>query len=660
MKNMENLKKQDNFETEVDEQLSKSIKSLIGKTDDFLSLSKGTQEAFKDMEIAIGLKGNPIKLGNKSLTTADEVFAALKDGSLTSSKELGRVEKGLLKSVNTDPSLRRNIAVEFAKDKNVLDELVKMNRTETSEISSYLKSKDYADDSIKEIISQMKRNGNIDEKGLFVRTPKGTKNVVKKGKNNKIPNALYARSKELLDKITSKRMTWKQILAWGAGLGIGATALWLFIKENSDVTPEGTPSVEPSPNESDWGPCFTEMLKFNEGRIVKTPNGQTVILMPSSDEYPGGLVYYSNNRVMNKKTKEMGTWSCDGSKLTVNESIGDVVSRVLRESLLSEQKVSDSQMSEYVDDAVDDLDGYVAEYNLENLKNILLKLKGKTYNGKDATKEFLRYYSEDERGDSFISDVKSVGTANLSIKAKNLKPEIIKLASSTSTVKKPVTGKSNLTIKWDKTKETTPIKTGDSNKDKKGKYGIFHDCEGKDFPLEFGCKSSKVKEIQKCLGVTVDGKLGKFTKKAMEDFKHDTSKGLTKDIYDNILNNCGGKERPSVEKLKMLDLVPGTTVTGSTPTNIELNVKSDGSKTTKTGEQVYGELVNSGLLKKDILGRLKLKEKNNLDKPIDVPSVEIEKLNDYLKTLGYKLLKEKDKSYGDKLVWIKNRNKEKK
>jgi hypothetical protein len=657
MKNMENLKKQDNFETEVDEQLSKSIKSLIGKTDDFLSLSKGTQQAFKDMEIAIGLKGNPIKLGNKSLTTADEVFAALKDGSLTSSKELGRVEKGLLKSVNTDPSLRRNIAVEFAKDKSVLDELVKMNRTKTSEISSYLKDKGYADDSIKEIVSQMKKNGNIDPKGLFVRTPKGTKNVVKKGKNSKIPNALYARSKELLDKIRSKKMTWKQILAWGAGLGIGATALWLFIKENSDVTPEGTPSVEPTPSESDWGPCFTEMLKFNEGRIVKTPSGQTAILMPSSDEYPGGLVYYSNNRVMNKKTKEMGTWSCTGSKLSVNESVGNVVSRVLRERLLKEQ--SDDEVDNDAEEMVDLLDFPVSGSDLQGALKKLQK-----YSKSPRGKDFLQAYKDTGLGSGDLKKTLSFVVTTQASSARTKRTMLNLISQIESGVIAPdntkTTGKSNLTIKWDKTKKTTPIKTGDGEKDKKGKYGLFHDCEGKDFPLEFGCKSSKVKEIQKCLGVTDDGKLGKFTKKAMEDFKHDTSKGLTKDIYDNILNNCGGKEKPSVEKLKMLDLAPTTTVTGSTPTNIELNIKSDGSKTTKTGEQVYEELVKSGLLRKDLLGRIKLKEKNNLDEPIDVPSAEVEKLNDYMITLGYRLLKEKDKSYGDKLVWIKDRNREEK
>jgi hypothetical protein len=38
-----------------------------------------------------------------------------------------------------------------------------------------------------------------------------------------------------------------------------------------------------------------------------------------------------------------------------------------------------------------------------------------------------------------------------------------------------------------------------------------------------------------------DGKLGPKTMKAMEDNKYDTSRGLSKDVYDAILTNCGKK-----------------------------------------------------------------------------------------------------------------------
>ena len=202
-----------------------------------------------------------------------------------------------------------------------------------------------------------------------------------------------------------------------------------------------------------------------------------------------------------------------------------------------------------------------------------------------------------------------------------------------------------------------------------GKTGGFRDCEGTDFPLAFGCKSSKIAEIQKCLGVADDGKLGKVTMKALEDNKYDTSKGLSQDVYTVIMRNCGKKtetakpEETKLEpaKLTMANLAPSTTITGSTPTNIQMKPVSDGSKTTKTGKQVYDELKASGLLKKQgLTGRIVVKDKNNAEEPIDVPAAEISALSDYLAKFGYtKGTKEKDKRYGDKFVWMKNRKKEK-
>jgi len=144
----------------------------VGLAADFASLSTTTKNAFKDMEVAIGLQGNPIKVGNKSLSTADDIFTAIKDGSLKSGKEMARVEKGFLKSANTSPSLRKSIATDFAKDASVLDDFVKNNKTTTKEISDYLKSKGYADESIKEIIAQMKSNGTITNGKLVIQDGK--------------------------------------------------------------------------------------------------------------------------------------------------------------------------------------------------------------------------------------------------------------------------------------------------------------------------------------------------------------------------------------------------------------------------------------------------------------------------------------------------------
>jgi hypothetical protein len=202
-----------------------------------------------------------------------------------------------------------------------------------------------------------------------------------------------------------------------------------------------------------------------------------------------------------------------------------------------------------------------------------------------------------------------------------------------------------------------------------GKTGKFHDCENKDFPLEFGCKSTKIAEVQKCLGVVDDGKLGPKTMKAIEDNKYDTSRGLSKDVYDAIKSNCGTptkpetkpEDKPETSGLNLTDLAPTTpgttTVSGDKPTDTQLTAEPDGSTTTKSGEEIFNELKDAGLLK--MRGNsIILKDKNNRDESIDIPSSEINKLNQYLKTFGdkngYYLSKNKNKRYGDKYKWSPN------
>jgi len=643
--NMKNLNESSNINSEydIDEQVrGTNVLSQIGGAKNFKGLSKTLQAAFKDMEVAIGLQKNPIMLGSKKLKTADDIFSALKDGSLVkNATELGRVEKGLLKSTSTDPALRKAIAVDFASDKTILAQFVKENKTNAKEIKDFLKSKGYPDSSINEIIAQMKKNGNMDSKGLF--TVKGSNKVTPASKS------LLSRTKELLDNIKIKKMSWKQLLAWGAGIGVGSVALWVYIKANSDVIPEGMPEKQPIEGGGEWSPCIQQMIDSKEGVIKTASNGSQLVSVKNS-EYPEGLNFFSNGRVGDVKSKKKGTWKCKGEVVSINEIVG----RILRETLLHEQgsEIDINTMTKYVDEAVDDLDGYVAIYNLNSLIKIITNLKGKTFQGKDALSQFLRFYKEDEGGDDFLSDVKSVGVRTLGTKGILAKEQLLSMLEGGGGSTQSTSGFSNIQITWDSPSES-------ESTSEEGKTSGYRDCEGKDFPLEFGCKSSKIAEVQKCLGVTDDGKFGPNTKKALEDNKHDVSKGLTKDVYNLIKNNCGTpvKPPPTNTTTSTPDSVPPntTTVTGETPTNIQMMPEPDGSVTNKTGEQIFKELMEKGLLKKDMFGRIKLKERNNDKIPIDVPAAEVEKLNVFLKTYkkGYTLGKQKDKSYGDKIVWVK-------
>ena len=49
---------------------------------------------------------------------------------------------------------------------------------------------------------------------------------------------------------------------------------------------------------------------------------------------------------------------------------------------------------------------------------------------------------------------------------------------------------------------------------------------------------NKIKDIQKCLGLTADGKLGPGTEKALKAKGY--SVPLTQSDYDKIMANCGG------------------------------------------------------------------------------------------------------------------------
>jgi hypothetical protein len=640
-----------NVESEVDENVrGGNIKNLIGGAQDFASLSSGLRNAFKDMELAIGLNKNPIMLGKKPLTTADEIFTAIKDGSLTGSKELGRVEKGFLKSRNTDSSLRKTIAIDFASDKNVLDELVKMNRTNTSEIKGYLKSKGYPDESIKEIVTQMKKNGNIDAKNVFVRDSKGA--IPKKGKSGKnVPNALFARSKELLNNIKSKKMSWKQLVAWGAAIGIPATALWMFINDNSDTIPEGMPKVKPNPID-DWGPCLNDLISNKEGRVVSTPKGSIVVLVPTTEKYPGGLTFYSNKRVVNNKTKEMGTWTCNGAEATLSE----IVNRVL-----SEQLQIDIQLNKDVNKMIDYLDFPVSKGDLKDAYNLLL-----TYARNGKGKSFLTKYEQSGHGfnTSLSTTLTFVYTSDpTSIDYKNGMEDLIdkiesgvKVPGETQKVVQPKPTKSRVTINeqsldivWDKDKDKKsdtlrPKKERDNKKKVVGKY---KDCEGQDFPFAIGCKSSKIADVQRCIGVTDDGKLGPNTRKALIDNKYDTSTGLSKDVYDAVMKNCGNEKK--VDSLK------------SDEVKVDSVKSNDVVKPEQSDLDYYRSLVDNGYIKGDFRETVlndgtKIPPTNRVKyKGPDLDEKSVSRLDSVLNEMGYSRIKQKlDKSYGDKYVWKKD------
>jgi hypothetical protein len=650
-----NLKKITLIENEVEVNENNLLKSLF-KKDKLSGLQTlthsglmGINKTLADDLLNIFTNRTSLK---SSVGTVDNLIGSLAKGTLKPT-QLGDVLVGTMKTPGVSKELVRELTPIWVSDANFIKSHIKDGKLITNKKG--LIQKGYSTEGANAILLHFKAAGaaekaaaklfNNAKGGKTKLTPKTNGSKVKKNQKK----TLFDKSKELLEKIKGKK-TWSELVKWAAVFGVGPFALWWAIYELSDLLPDGMPENEPTDtNTGGWLPCIQQMIDSKEGVIKTASNGSQLVSVKNS-EYPEGLNFFSNGRVGDVKSKKKGTWKCKGEVVSINEIVG----RILRETLLHEQgsEIDINTMTKYVDEAVDDLDGYVAIYNLNSLIKIITNLKGKTFQGKDALSQFLRFYKEDEGGDDFLSDVKSVGVRTLGTKGILAKEQLLSMLEGGGGSTQSTSGFSNIQITWDSPSES-------ESTSEEGKTSGYRDCEGKDFPLEFGCKSSKIAEVQKCLGVTDDGKFGPNTKKALEDNKHDVSKGLTKDVYNLIKNNCGTpvKPPPTNTTTSTPDSVPPntTTVTGETPTNIQMMPEPDGSVTNKTGEQIFKELMEKGLLKKDMFGRIKLKERNNDKIPIDVPSAEVEKLNVFLKTYkkGYTLGKQKDKSYGDKIVWVK-------
>ena len=487
-------------------------KSLSTATD---LASSGLVNAFKEMETAIGLKNNPIRLGKLELRTADQIFDAIKNGSLQG-KELGRVEKGLLRAPSTTPELRKAIIVDWVKDKNVLKELSEHAKN-SKEISKYLKDKGYSKESIDEIIKQMKSNGTIDAKGVFNTgtvkpTPGGTT-------LNQMPNLPKNWWEGLREKLKQKT-SWKKLLLWGGGLGITGAVLWSMVSESGEPLPEDFPKERPT--ETQWAPCVAKLITDKSGVLTNLSDGSSVVKV-TTQEYPSGVYFYNNGNVYDVGKKVWGKWKCKG---------GQVVS----EHKLNEQgtEIDVNTMTKYVDTAVIDLDGWVGVDNLNSLLNIVKNLKGKTFQGKDAITEFLSLYKDDEGGDDFISDVNSVGVKTLGTSGILPKREILSIVSGGSST--PTSGDSldGIEITWggEKPTKTVTPPTGGGKKQQ-----TYRPCT--DFPFTFGCKNVVIKEVQKCLGMEEKyqtGNFGPITLKYLENKRGENI--ITKEVYDDIMKNC--------------------------------------------------------------------------------------------------------------------------
>jgi SOS response regulatory protein OraA/RecX len=632
-------------ELEIDERVKGvNVKNLIGGVDNFDDLSKNMRAAFTDLETAIGLNKNPIMLGSKKLETAQDIFNSIKDGSLLASKELGRVEKGFLKSVNTDASLRQQIAKNYAKDKSVLDDLVKLNATTEREIRNILNSKGYPKSSIDEIVKEMKINGNIDKSTKsFVRDPSGPSSGRKK-----VPSGWSKYNDEVLKKL-KLGWKWTQLLKWGTGLGISGAILWYIVDTFGGAD---KPSDMPTASPSEWSTCVDNMISAGMGQGSTLDDGTEVVTIKDST-YPNGIVLYSNGTLKDLTSNKTGRWVCKEGDI---EPIQESKKTFSLLDLILEQDI-DYTLTDDVDYIRRYLDFPVTQGGLQNAYKILKKYYD---NGKGLT--FLEKYKESGLGGgSLEKTMKYIFPVNST--SKEIKNEIIKLiqkireggsqSSDSQSNANNVNDYINITWDGDGTQTGGGSSTSGSS---------YFSCENWDInsrPYVIGCKSSKIREIQKCLGFDTedsDGKFGPNTKKALMDLEIDMSNGITSEIYNRIIKNCGGsglgsdtgnqepqvqqepqepqvQQEPSGEELQ----------TGVDPLNFgEISFTSP----QETGEQFYMRLLNGNRL----IGSTDKRRIKYKDYPLS--KTDYDKLTEFLSTKGFYPLKVKEK--GDemyKYVW---------
>ena len=617
------------------------VAGFTGDAKAFKSAKPGIFAAFSDVLAFAKQDKNQIvgltaKSPNKAvvITNVDDLLHALRVEGGMASDVLAKFNQGLLKSSKTPIDLIDGITKEVVGSKNFVSRYGKLT---DSEMRKALKAAGYSDNAIDSLMKNAKKNPTFKksfDKGVALRKAKKTaggktKNLSPKGSNTSVPptqkKTLLEKSKELINNINVKKMTWKQLLAWGAGIGVGALAIWWFLFDNDVVIPDDTPETEPTDAGGEWLECVKELVNNKEGVVKTTSNGATVVVV-KNEQYPKGIQFYTNGRVMDLSDSKMGSWKCKGGKATISEQASDAV------------------MAQDVDKMIDYLDFPVTYSDLKNAGTLL-----QNYANKGKGKEFLNLYQQSGLGGGDLGKSLKyiITTEPESVQAKaNLSTIYNNILSgkSTATSTTPATkiGLGHIEITWDGAKKSEGGGGGDGSKPKRRKSS-FKDCNGKALPHEFGCRSEQIKKLQGCLGIEPQlGNFGPKTKKALEALNIDTTNGITQDIIDKVCNDKNVQRK--LEKIEPINTLRKIDTTLKTP---DIKLKTPSIKSIyDAGKKVYDDATSSGALF-ERGGRLKYKGDY-------LSQTDLDELNRYLSALGWKFMKEKDKEdYDVKYVWVK-------
>lgn len=594
---------EDVHETSTENELEENaiVKSIVGD----LKTLQGAERAAAMAKLGAEFEG-PLKnllkdaeaaslLKQSNIRTAEELVTAVAKG--LNSKLKGKLDIAILRN-SSSPRLVNAAAENLTQSKQFLAEYKnEINAGQPVFERALMDSKKYTKDAITKIVEKVNSKYGMkvtDDmvKGIKVKEPiktttktatggaddaasaakstddaakiKQGKDILKTGGGKKYYEWLKKMfekfgkdSKTVVQNGVKKVSVSKRLLQWALVAG-GAYLLYSFFTDSDGndvvVTDEGGKVIDPKLTDG-MTDCLRNLIDKGMGRLTQSSSGGPVVVVEKTGNVDydsvGGLMFFMNGRVISGDgATKRGNWKCKGGK----------VQKVDETSMINEQ--SETEMTNDVETMIDLLDFPVSGDDLSQARTLLSK-----YANSSKGKEFLELYRTSGLGSgSLKKSLDYIATFQAgSVLSKNKMYELIKQIESGKSGGGENQGGnetadlSGIEITWDGEKKKEEGGGGDGDKPipvpQPTKY---RDCDGP--PFTFGCRSPKIKEIQRCLGMESKYQTGNFGPLTLRELTRQYGTDIIDEKYYNvILNSCKGKPTP-------IPTTGDTTTSGSTIT----------------------------------------------------------------------------------------------
>jgi len=544
--------KENMIEKEIDEASAQTLDDLIKLVSGGIHSMPGLKGSLEDVMKFAKNENKALKYARGGeIKNVDDLVNALRTGAM-SGKEVGKLYSGLMKSPSTPSEIINTIARDLVGDATFIRKYAQYGG-DFRNLEKELGKAQYSAKARKRILQYAKQDVKFNkavERVTGKPLNQGGKLTTQTGKptvkKTKVSNP---------GKVKAWVKKHKTATILGSLAVLGGGGLVAYFATKGENTPEDQSSAtELEQILSSFPPCVLK-LKDRLEIVTGTDSGTVALLMRQTGvpEYDraGGIYLYSNGRIILFDNTKRGNYTCkDIESLQESLKMMSIIKNIITEQ--SSNEISQEQMGNYIDTVVDDLDGWVAVYNLESIKNVLTALKGKTYKGKSALEAFKGFYYRDEKA-NLIDDINKVGVRTLGVKGMELKDEVVALASGSSAVPsaRSSAGGVNdvLNITWDRQGGTGSSAAGGVGR----KTVRYRNC--KEGRYTKGCyNKTTIPQVQRCLGLDPDGKFWTLTQQALENIGY--SNGFTDEDIPKICKTSSQEnQRAQIEPMSQ---PPGT------------------------------------------------------------------------------------------------------